>query len=244
LNNKINVLVASTDLKLGIKIFSYLKVRNCNVRNLNHCFITEKFLSKIEEFKPDILIYDAQLFTCDIVWLTNKIKKIQNNICQIILMPRRDWRIEKLSISRNVSYLYIPYNFCDLYEKIVIQNSAVNRNSIPEMIHFFLKNLGVSEKLYGFEYICSAISIILFEHSKFTKLTRDIYPEIALRHGSNYSNVERCIRNCINVFMKNAENRKYFYYIASKYGNFSKDFNVTNSKFLNILAITFKNYYM
>ncbi|MDD6345228.1 MAG: sporulation initiation factor Spo0A C-terminal domain-containing protein [Oscillospiraceae bacterium] len=246
---KIKVFIVTADLNFDIKLTRYLQIKDFKVRSLSHCRNTDKLLSKIDEYKPDVLIFDAKLFSCDIVWLISKIKNLRSQVYPIVLMPRRDWRIDELVKVGSVSCLYMPYDLYALYEEIITKNNIIKQNSISEKIRLFVKNSGVNEKLNGFQYTCSAIYIILFENNKYVSLTKDIYPEIAVRHGSNYNNVERCIRNCIKVFMKDSGNREYLYYLESRYGNIStngssENLKVTNSKFLKLLATVFKNYYM
>ncbi|MDE5946690.1 MAG: sporulation initiation factor Spo0A C-terminal domain-containing protein, partial [Oscillospiraceae bacterium] len=78
----------------------------------------------------------------------------------------------------------------------------------------------------------------------FKRITKDIYPEIALRYGSSSYNVERCIRNCMNVFMQNSKNKMRLDAISGNFGICSNKSKITNSKFLKIIAEAFKLWHM
>lgn len=248
-DKRINVLIAEANFNYGMKLAKYLKIKNCNARNLNHCNNIENLFDKIEKYKPDVLICNAQLFYCDIVWLVKKIKSIQTHIHLILLMPRKDWRIENLAKKDYITCIYMPYDFYKIYEEIIIKSDCINKDSTMNRIQFFVRNMGIDDNLDGFEYTCSAIYITLFENKGFASITREIYPEIAERHGSTYNNVERCIRNCIKLFMEDLENNDCFRHFMSKYSDFAYrsckiDCKITNARFIELMAGTFKDYCM
>lgn len=246
MDKRINVLIAEADFNYGIKLAKFLKIKNCNARNLHNCYNIKNLIDKIEKYKPDVLICNAQLFCCDILWFVEKINSIQNHIHLILLMPRKDHRIEALEKDDFITCVYMPYDLYKIYEEIVIKNNCIHKNNIMNKIQLFVRNMGINDNLDGFEYTCSAIYITLFENKGFESITTEVYPEIAIRHGSTYNNVERCIRNCIKLFMDNSENKNYFQHFTSKYRDFpyseiSDDYKLTNAKFIEIMAETFRD---
>ena len=177
MDKRISVLIAEANFNYGMKLAKYLKIKNCNARNLNHCNNIENLFDKIEKYKPDVLICNAQLFYCDIVWLVRKIKSIQNHIHLILLMPRKDWRIETLAKKDYITCVYMPYDFYKIYEEIIIKN------------------------------------------------------------------------NCIKLFMEDSENKDCFRHFMSKYSDFAYrsckiDCKITNARFIELMAGTFKDYCM
>lgn len=241
------MLIAEANFNYGMKLAKYLKIKNCNARNLNLCNNIENLFDKIEKHKPDVLICNAQLFYCDIVWLVKKIKRIQPDIHLILLMPRKDWRIETLTKKDYITCIYMPYDFCKIYEEIIIKNQYKAIDNTMDRIRFFVRNMGIDENLDGFEYTCSAIYITLFENKESASITREVYPEIAIRHGTTYNNVERCIRNCIKLFIEDTEDKDYFQHFMSKYSDFSYhlvkiDSRITNVRFIELVTKTFKDY--
>jgi len=248
LNVRLKVIIAEANMQHGIKLSRYLRSKNCDARFLHECFNATTLLDKISEYSPDVLVFNVQAFSCNISWLIEQICNKNSNLYIIMILPEFGCNPEKLICKKNVSCVYMPYNCNEVFEEIAIKNTFFENISMNDKIHYFIKNVGLSGKLKGYEYVCSAVYINLFESDKFPLITKDIYPEIALRHGSTSSNVERCIRNSINVFLSDSDNRRRLRNILynsnlSVYKNL-KNFKITNSKFIAILAEAFKNFYM
>lgn len=72
--------------------------------------------------------------------------------------------------------------------------------SIPRMdrtISALLLDVGFPHHLYGFTYIAYAIELIMQDPERLHHITKDIYPDIAMRYKTTPSRVERAIRTSI-----------------------------------------------
>lgn len=71
--------------------------------------------------------------------------------------------------------------------------------SLYEHISILLNRFSIPSKLLGYHYIREAIEMAYFEPTISTKLTKQLYPEIAAKFNTTPSRVERAIRHAIEV---------------------------------------------
>ena len=66
-----------------------------------------------------------------------------------------------------------------------------------EKIKYALRTLGVPQHLLGYEYLTTAIDLVIDDKSYAHEITRRLYPQIAELHNTTNSRVERTIRHAI-----------------------------------------------
>ena len=71
-------------------------------------------------------------------------------------------------------------------------NTKMDRN-----IAALLLDVGFPHHLYGFTYIAYALELIMLDPERLHHITKDIYPDIAIRFKTTPSRVERAIRTAI-----------------------------------------------
>ena len=69
------------------------------------------------------------------------------------------------------------------------------RKAVSEKI----KSLGVGPHLLGYEYLREAIELVLKDESYLRSVTKRLYPEIAIKHDTTATKVERSIRHAIHT---------------------------------------------
>ena len=62
-----------------------------------------------------------------------------------------------------------------------------------------LLSLGIPAHLKGFQYLREAVRLVLEQPERIRRLTKGLYPVVALRCGASASQVERAIRHAIEV---------------------------------------------
>ena len=85
----------------------------------------------------------------------------------------------------------------DLEKQYVMSLSQIN-----ESIASYLIKIGITPKLLGFAYIKEIILYGLAEGGLYYSLSKDIYPMVASKNHTTVVNVERNIRNAINLATK------------------------------------------
>lgn len=84
-----------------------------------------------------------------------------------------------------------------------LQNLMNTQDSLPltaeiqKRIDKMLADLGIPDHLYGYRYLLTAIDLCLEEPLRIHCITCEVYPAVALRHGTNAAAVERGIRHAI-----------------------------------------------
>lgn len=107
-------------------------------------------------------------------------------------------------------------------------------NSINKKISKLLHDLGMPSHIKGYQYIRDAIILMHNDSHYFSGITKQLYPEIALKYNTTSSRVERAIRHAIEVSWSRGD-----YDLMDEIFGHSVDFDrakPTNSEFLATIA--------
>ena len=115
-----------------------------------------------------------------------------------------------------------------------INESAAAKAVTDKEVSEILRKIGIPCNLKGFDMIKSAILLIISDKSKYSAVTKDIYPTLAKQFDTNTSLIERSIRTSI-IRAFDYTNPKV---IDEIFGNCydSEKGNPTNSEFLFTVA--------
>ena len=107
-----------------------------------------------------------------------------------------------------VNYFILkPFELSDLEKRIIglFSNESKGKNidlyynnlqiSITKILH----ELGIPSHIKGYQYIREGISIIYNNPGTIGGITKELYPELALKFDTTVSRVERAIRHAIEV---------------------------------------------
>lgn len=109
---------------------------------------------------------------------------------------------------------------------------------IKKEITLILRELGVPTNSQGYHYIRTAIELCYDDETYINKVTKRLYPDIAKKHNTIPSRVERSIRHSIKITydrLKVDEHNKIF----GNCINFKKG-QLTNSEFIATLTDNIK----
>lgn len=84
-----------------------------------------------------------------------------------------------------------------LYSYIRMTVSTPLERKIEDMTVDTILSLGISRALKGYRYLADSIVMCVVHPDKLYCLSKDVYPEIAKKHGVELSCIERSIRNAI-----------------------------------------------
>ena len=101
-----------------------------------------------------------------------------------------------------------------------------------------LTNLGIPASLIGFQYLKSAIKLVVEEPDSIMGVTKVIYPKIAKEYNSTPNRVERSIRTAIERCFDRADLRSLDELFGALINN--STCKLTNSEFIAILAEKFR----
>lgn len=153
----------------------------------------------------DLIIMDLLIPKLDGLSLLEELKKHNINIRSIVLSSFKDENTIKLCTSLNVSYYLIkPISVSALVRRInetfsVNTNSKSVSESLDLEISQILHNLGIPSHIRGYKYIKDGILIMYNNEDSVSYITKEIYPQIAIKYETTSTRVERAIRHAIEV---------------------------------------------
>ena len=119
-----------------------------------------------------------------------------------------------------------------------ITDQQTEEQVLNEEITASLMEMGITQKLVGFEYIRDAIKMIYNDSLYIHAITTKLYVDIAEKYGKHPNNIERGIRNAIAIAFNAMDSKvkeKYFKNVLLKASG-----KPTNSQFLAIMTDFFK----
>lgn len=151
----------------------------------------------------DVIVMDLLLPKLDGVFILSELEK-RNIIKNIIITTSfNDEKILEEVNEYGVDYYMLkPINFLSLEKRLISLNKykkTNNLNNYDVLITDMLHNLGIPSHIRGYQYIKEGIMIIYQKGKALTYITKDVYPEIALKFDTTPTRVERAIRHAIEV---------------------------------------------
>ena len=120
----------------------------------------------------------------------------------------------------------------DIFDSIHRNSKIVYYDATMMRISIFLNRAGIKPSMKGFKYIRMAIKMAIEDENSLDAITKDIYPVIAKRYGTNWSAVERSMRTVIGK----AENGDFINEIFYGQKHFTnKDFIAMASEYISTI---------
>lgn len=153
----------------------------------------------------DAIVMDIMLSEMDGITLLENIKNRKLDKKIIVLSTyKEDYTIKKL-ISLGVNYYMLkPFSLDslegrikDFYKTYDMPTNAKGDAlfKVSEILH----NLGIPSHIRGYQYIRDGI-LMIYNNDKYVNfITKEIYPELALKYDTTPSRVERAIRHAIEI---------------------------------------------
>ncbi len=241
MKNKIRVLLVDSDKDQISSIEKYFSshavidiVKMCNDGNSAINYIE----SNSNNF--DLVIMDLLLPNKDGLSIIKDMRDNGINKNIIVLTGYNSLDVIKQVSLYNINYFMLkPFNLNDLeYQILNIKGIRGNVLDIDKKLQSNISNLlhslGVPSHIKGYEYIREGIGLMYNKPSMLGAITKEMYPEIAVKFNTTSSRVERAIRHAIEV----SWNRGDYDLMEEVFGH-SVDYDrakPTNSEFIATLA--------
>ena len=200
----------------------------------------DTIINKSDEY--DIILLDLVMPKKDGLYVLNELNKrgIDKNI--IVETSYNEPKVIRKVSEYGVSYYILkPFDLADLEGRILelsqsMESKSMNlyhsnlQISITKMLH----ELGMPSHIKGYQYIREGISMIYANPGLIGGITKELYPELAIKFDTTVSRVERAIRHAIEV----SWNRGNWDYMEELFGH-SVDIDKakpTNSEFIVTVA--------
>jgi len=200
-------------------------------------------LEVMKEKDVDVLILDLIMPNLDGLGVIKELKK-KNNDVKIILLTAfgQEFVVNKVMDYEIDYFILKPFSLLNLVNIIIDVSKDVNKVMSAKLealelekdISSFLHEIGIPAHIKGFKYLRECITMVYNDNDLLGRVTKILYPDIAEKHKTTASRVERAIRHAIEV----AWNRGNFDLIEEM---FSYSVNVnkakpTNSEFIALVA--------
>lgn len=239
----IKVLMIDDNIALINMIKEYFAGSSINIKY--EAYDGEEGINILEENINDIdlILLDLIMPKKDGIYVLEQIK--EKNISKNIIV---ETSYNASDVIRQVSefgvnyFILKPFDLKDLEKRIkdISNKSVQNKNidftysnlqlSITKVLH----ELGIPSHIKGYQYIREAIGIIYERPEIIGGITKELYPELAVKFDTTVSRVERAIRHAIEV----SWNRGNYYLMEEIFGH-SVDIDKakpTNSEFIVTIA--------
>ncbi len=192
----------------------------------------------------DIIVMDLILPEVDGITILQKMK--EENIKKKIIVITSYKKEYTINMTNNygVSYYMLkPFSMLALETRILELSNrelvkTIELNDKDREVHVaiskLLHQLGIPSHIKGYTYIRESVFLFYKNSDAYSGITKEIYPEVALRFSTTASRVERAIRHAIEV----SWNRGDYELMEEIFGN-SVAFDrakPTNSEFIATIA--------
>ena len=242
MNNKIRIFMVDDNRNIINEVKKYFS-SHAVIDVIDVAYDGEEALTKIKANKDkiDLIIMDLIIPKMDGLTILENLKKEKILIKSIITTSMNSVDVISKCMEIGVNYYLLkPYKLEALESHITsIYNSkneklTVKDKDLKQAITSLLHSLGIPSHIKGYLYIRDSIDLMYNHPSMIGAITKELYPEIALKYDTTSSRVERAIRHAIEV----SWNRGDYDVMESLFGN-SVDYDrakPTNSEFIATLA--------
>lgn len=199
-------------------------------------------INYIKEFNKhfDLVIMDLLLSNKDGLSIIKEMRESNINKNIIVLTGYNSLDMIKQVSLFNINYFMLkPFDLKDLEFQIMniknIKGSIVDKNKeLQTKVTNMLHSLGVPSHIKGYEYIREGVGLMYDNPSMLGAITKEMYPEIAVKYNTTSSRVERAIRHAIEVSWSRGD-----YDLMEEVFGHSVDYDrskPTNSEFIATIA--------
>ena len=241
----INALVVDDSKEFTSSVKEYFK-NNAVIKIVDVLNDGEKAVDYIKKHQDsiDVILMDLIIPGKDGLQILEELEEAKIKKHMIILSSyRKDYTI-RMTNRYNVDYYMLkPVNLSSLESRIkeVMDENKVElytekqvNPKIQLQVTELLHNLGVPSQIKGYQYLREGILMLYESTGLIGGITKEVYPEIALRYNTTPSRVERAIRHAIEVSWNRAD-----YEMMNKIFGHSIDYDrakPTNSEFMVTLS--------
>ena len=246
---KVSVLIADDNKAFADNLFDYLKTKD-DIASVNVAYDGEEAYGMITEMKPDVVLLDIIMPKRDGISVMNRIANshlAKKPMC-IALSVTSSERIMNACQDVGCDYFLLkPQTNDAIYDTIRSFGQKAGRTSfeviskddkkdydLEALVTDFIHELGVPAHIKGYQYVRTAIMMVVENMELLNYITKQLYPVIAKKYSTTSSRVERAIRHSIEVAWSRGRpetmNKIFGYTIDTGKGK------PTNSEFIAMVA--------
>lgn len=249
MNKKISVLIADDNKELNNGIFEFIKTQPD--MTAYQAFDGNETFNMILETQPDIMILDLVMPNLDGIGLIKKLKNTKlEKTPKIILYSISSLAINVASSLGNADFCMLKpqpnERICEAIRDLIsapavpdapqapAPSAKTHTKDLETAVTKVIHDLGVPAHIKGYQYMRTAIMMVIEDMNLLNYITKTLYPDIAKLYNTTSSRVERAIRHSIEVAWNRGKqeltNEIFGYTIHSGKGK------PTNSEFIAMVA--------
>ena len=250
MNEKVSVLIADDNKEFADSFKEYLRTRE-DIATVGVAYDGEEAYGMIMETNPDIVLMDIIMPKRDGLSVMKKLSQshlAKKPMC-IALSITGSERIMNAAADAGAEYFLLkPQSNEAIYDTIKNFSNSSRRTSfeviakeedkktydLEALVTEFIHELGVPAHIKGYQYVRTAIMMVVENMELLNYITKQLYPVIAKKYSTTSSRVERAIRHSIEVAWSRGRpetmNQIFGYTIDTGKGK------PTNSEFIAMVA--------
>lgn len=256
--DKIKIIIADDNLEFVTTFAKYLNEEE-DMEVISVARDGLEAYDKIIELKPDVALLDVIMPNLDGIGVLEKLKEAEVMPTCIMLSAVGQDMITKRALTLGAEYYIVKPFEVDLLIKrirdlksrnmgkeysfirkeikqtyINLDNTKPVENNLEALVTNMIHEIGVPAHIKGYQYLRDGIIMVIQDLDVLNQITKQLYPDLAKKHKTTPSRVERAIRHAIEV----AWNRGRVDIMESVFG-YTVDANKgkpTNSEFIAMIA--------
>lgn len=255
---KIKIIIADDNLEFVSTFVKYLEAEE-DMEVLATAKDGLEAYERIMTMKPDVVLLDVIMPHLDGIGVLEKLNETGNMPVCIMLSAVGQDNITKRALTLGAQYYMVKPFEIDLLIKRIrdlknttkltsvdfitkdVKSSYINMNNtkskednLEALVTNVIHEVGVPAHIKGYQYLRDGIIMVIENIDVLNQITKQLYPDLAKKHKTTPSRVERAIRHAIEV----AWNRGQIDVVESIFGytiNANKG-KPTNSEFIAMIA--------
>ena len=263
MKEKITVLIADDNPDFAMTLVSYLEKEE-DMEVIGIAKNGKEACDMIINTQPDVVLLDVIMPYLDGLGVLEKIAEAKMNkrpMC-IMLSAVGQAKITQQAINLGAEYYVVkPFDIELLIKRIrdirffkpqsieqskmatreikapyieISENNKKDEENLEALVTNVIHELGVPAHIKGYQYLREAIMMVINDIDIINQITKQLYPDIAIKFKTTPSRVERAIRHAIEVAWSRGEQvaveRIFGYTISAAKGK------PTNSEFIAMIA--------
>lgn len=189
-------------------------------------------VEKIKSLQPDVALLDIIMLHLDGIGVLERLNelKIKHPICIMLSGIGQD-KITSRAINLGAQYYIVkPFELEILVKRIreltelkvptqitysgTTNNFNKKQESLESKVTNIIHEVGVPAHIKGYQYLRDGIIMAVEDIEVINQITKQLYPDLAKKHHTTASRVERAIRHAIEVAWRKRSirnSRKYFW---------------------------------
>lgn len=246
MSEKVKVLVIDDSREVEDGIKEYLRSSmDGNIEIVGYASNGKEGLEKISLLSPDAVILDIVMPVLDGIGVLKALSKAEAKPAIVVHSALSGTYVSNMvSLYGADYYITKPASYETLFERVKmlctpgeikkLEAKEDDTRDIEMKVTGVIHNVGIPANIKGYSYLRDAIMMTIRDSEMMHAVTKQLYPEVAKRHKTTSSRVERAIRHAIEVACTRG-NEEFFYKLFGYTVSTLKG-KPTNSEFIALIA--------